>query len=66
MENKEYYMVFVVGRQSPTHFHDTKELAEAEAVRLTKKERATVFVLKAVSKFELNDVIKTDLTNRLD
>ncbi len=61
MENKEYYIVFVVGKQSPTHFHDTKELAEAEAIRLAKKEREITFVFKAVSKFELNDVIKTDL-----
>ncbi len=64
MENKEYYIVFVVGKQSPTHFHDTKELAEAEAIRLAKKEREITFVFKAVSKFELNDVIKTDLTNQ--
>lgn len=63
MEKKEFYTVYVVGKQSPTHFHDTQELAEAEAIRLTKKERAIVFVFKAVSKFELNEVIKTDLTD---
>jgi hypothetical protein len=62
MENEEYYIVFVVGKQSPTHFHDTLELAEKEAIRLAKKEREITFVFKAVSKFELNDVIKTDLT----
>ena len=62
MENKEYYIVFVVGKQSPTHFHDTLGLAEVEAIRLAKKEKEITFVFKAVSKFELNDVIKTDLT----
>lgn len=61
---KEYYMVYVTHRPSPTTFHDTKELAELEAIRLAKKEKEVTFVFKAVSKFEINDVIKTDLTNQ--
>ena len=60
---KDFYMVFVVGKQSPTHFHETLQLAETEAIRLAKKEKEIVFVLKAISKFELNNVVKTDLTD---
>ncbi len=59
---KEIYMVHVVGKESPTRFHNNQSEAEIEAIRLAKKEREIVFVLKAISKFELNDVVKTDLT----
>ena len=62
MENKEYYIVYVLNKQSPTTFHDDLASAEREAIRLAEKEREVTFAFKAVSKFELNDVIKTDLT----
>lgn len=58
------YMVHIIGsKNSPTTFHDTQQIAELEAIRLTKKELSTSLVLRAVSKFELNDVKKTDLIN---
>ena len=38
--------------------------AELEAERLAKSERREVFVFKAISKFELKDVVKIDLTKQ--
>ena len=60
-DKEEYFMVYVVGKNSPTQLHNEIETAESEAIRLTQKERTTTFVLKAVSKFELNEVKKTIL-----
>jgi hypothetical protein len=60
---EKIYIVYVVGKESPTRFHNSESEAEQEAVRLAKKERLTTFVFEAISKFELNDVIKTDLKN---
>lgn len=60
---KKIYIVYVEGKQTPTRFHDDQALAEQEAIRLAKKERLTTFVFEAVSKFELNDVVRTDLKN---
>lgn len=62
MEKIEYYMVHVVGKQSPTKLHSNQLSAELEAERLAKSERREVFVFKAITKFDLMDVIKTDLT----
>ena len=62
MEKIEYYMVHVVGKQSPIKLHSNQLSAELEAERLAKLERREVFVYKAISKFELKDVIKIDLT----
>lgn len=62
MDKKEYYVVYVLGKNSPTRFHESLELAEREATRLAREEKQTVYVFKAVSIFELSDVVKTDLT----
>jgi hypothetical protein len=62
MENIEYYMVHVVGKQSPIKLHSNQLSAELEAERLAKSERREVIVFKAISKFELKDVIRIDLT----
>jgi hypothetical protein len=59
---KGIYIVYVVGKTTPTTFHDTLGLAELEAKRLVKKEKTETFVFKAVLKFELTEVTKTDLT----
>lgn len=63
-QTQEFYIVYVEGKPGPTKFHNTKEQAELEAIRLAKKERTTTFVFIAISRFELNDVIKHDLTNQ--
>jgi hypothetical protein len=60
---EKIYIVYVVGKESPTRFHNSQSDAEQEAIRLAKKERLTTFVFEAISKFELNDVIRTDLKN---
>ena len=60
---KGIYTVYVVGKNTPTKFHDTKESAELEATRLIQKEKTETLVFKAVSKFELTEVTKTDLKN---
>lgn len=60
---EKIYMVYVQGKHSPIRFHNNQESAEQEAIRLAKKERLITFVFEAVSKFELNDVIRTDLKN---
>ena len=62
MEYTDYYMVHVVGKQSPIKLHSNQLSAELEAERLAKSERREVFVFKAISKFELKDVVKIDLT----
>lgn len=62
MEHIDYYMVYVVGTQCPINLHSKQLSAELEAERLARKEKKEVFVFKAISKFELKDVIKIDLT----
>jgi hypothetical protein len=62
MEKIEYYMVHVVGKQSPIKLHSNQLSAELEAERLARSEKREVFVFKAISKFELKDVVKIDLT----
>jgi|688.fasta_scaffold1215607_2 hypothetical protein len=62
MQHTDYYMVHVVGKQSPIKLHSNQLSAELEAERLAKSERREVFVFKAISKFELKDVVKIDLT----
>ena len=65
MEYTDYYMVHVVGKQSPIKLHSNQLSAELEAEKLAKQERKTTFVFKAITKFELTDVIKTDLTKEV-
>ena len=64
MQHTDYYMVYVVGKQSPIKLHSNQLSAELEAERLARSEKREVFVFKAISKFELKDVVKIDLTNQ--
>jgi hypothetical protein len=66
MESIEYYMVHVVGKPVPIKLHSNQLSAELEAERIARAEKKEVFVFKAITKFELKDVIKTDLTNQLN
>ena len=62
METKiEKYVVMVEGRTSPTKIHDSYETAEHEAKRLCLKEQLPVYICKAVTKVELNQVTITKL-----
>ena len=45
-----FYMTFVDGKAAPTVKHETHELAETEAERLTRKEGKTTYVLAAIAK----------------
>lgn len=62
METKtEKYVVMVEGKTSPTKLHDNYETAEFEATRLCRKEQLPVYICKAVTKVELNQVTITKL-----
>ena len=62
METKtEKYVIMVEGRTSPTKIHDNYESAEFEAKRLCLKEQLPVYICKAVTKVELNQVTITKL-----
>jgi hypothetical protein len=61
MKEQEYFAVMVEGRQTPSRLYTALSDAETEAIRLAQKERLTTYVLKAVAKYELNEVIKTQL-----
>jgi hypothetical protein len=43
-----FYMCFIEGKGTPTVKHETAEIAEAEAERLTRKEGKETYVLAAV------------------
>ena len=58
---QEIFAVMVEGRQTPSKMYSEQCDAENEAKRLALKERLTTYTVKAVSKFSLNDVVKTIL-----
>lgn len=60
-KKEEIFAVMVEGRQTPSKIYSEQCDAENEAKRLALKERLTTYTVKAVSKFSLNDVIKTIL-----
>ena len=60
-KKEEIFAVMVEGRQTPSKMYSEQCDAENEAKRLALKERLTTYTVKAVSKFSLNDVIKTIL-----
>ena len=60
-EKEEIFAVMVEGRQTPSKVYNEECDAENEAKRLALKERLTTYTLKAVSRFSLNDVVKTKL-----
>lgn len=61
MGNKDYFAVMVEGMQTPSKVYSTYDEAEAEAKRLTLKERKTTYVLKAVAICALKEVEVTKL-----
>lgn len=60
-KKEEIFAVMVEGRQTPSKMYSEQCDAENEAKRLALKERLTTYTVKAVSKFSLNEVIKTIL-----
>lgn len=58
-------MVYVEGASTPSKKYEALSEAEREAERLCSKENKKAFVLKSVLKFELQNVVRTDLTSNL-
>ena len=57
MENSEYFAVMVEGKQTPSKLYENDyDSAEKEATRLCTQTKNTTYVLKVVSKIELNEV----------
>jgi hypothetical protein len=54
---KKFYMVYVEGRQSPTHKHEQFESAHREAERLTRSTRQKAYVLEAISSCHMTDIL---------
>ena len=57
---KEFYMIYVEGMQSPTCKHYSIEAARSEAQRLALKMSRPVVILQSVKKIEVNMFIETD------
>jgi hypothetical protein len=60
MEN--FYMVWVENMGTPFKRYESLTDAEAEAERLCEKEKKKTFVLKAFVKYELKNIVKTNLS----
>lgn len=52
----ELFAVMVDSKQTPSKTYENYENAEAEAVRLATQERRTTYVMKIITRIELNDV----------
>lgn len=59
--NKKFYMIYVEGKDSPTVKHDSYESVIYEAERLARKTEKQVYILEAIKKVELNNILITDL-----
>lgn len=57
---KEFYMIYVEGMQSPVHKHYSIEAARSEAQRLALKMNKPVIILQSVKKIEVNMFVETD------
>ena len=55
---KTFFMVYVEGQSTPTMKHDTREKAEEEATRLSKKHGKDAFVLESVVTIEPEEINK--------
>ena len=55
------FAVMVEGKQTPAKVHRSFDDAQTEAIRLTKLERKTVYIMKAVAKVEMIDIKITHL-----
>ena len=53
MEQKEFYMVFLEGQQTPTYKHETLESATKEAKRLTEMKGLKSYVLGTITSFKI-------------
>ena len=63
MEDRNFYMVYLEGKRSPTHMHFTRQQAENECKRLVKNTGCKGFVLVAIKSYEpMPEFIIKDLT----
>jgi len=61
MKTKPFFMIYVEGGNSPTYQHESLELAEKEAKRLTKILNTKAYVLASVKSFKLVEIEEEDL-----
>ena len=70
VDKNKFCMLFVDGKSEPSKKHFSKEDAEQEAERLTRKEKCPVFLLEAVSVCEMQEAPlkwnRLDWRNRVD
>ncbi len=59
---ERFYMVYVEGASTPSRKYEALSEAEKEAERLCVKENKKAFVLRSAIKFELKNVVRTDLS----
>lgn len=59
--NKKFFMIYVEGKNSSTVKHYSYEDALEEAKRLAIKTNSEVYILEAIKKVELNNILITDL-----
>lgn len=59
--NKKFYVIYVEGKCSPIVKHDSYEDVLEEAKRLATKTNLKVYILEAIKKVELNNIVITDL-----
>lgn len=60
MEQKEFYMIYVEGQNSPTRKHLTYPDAKEEAERLARLTHRKTYILGTIECFEMNDIIRTN------
>ena len=53
MTQKEFYMVFLEGQQTPAHKHETLDSATKEAKRLTEMYCLKSYVLGTITSFKM-------------
>lgn len=58
MEQKDFYMIYVEGQNSPTRQHLTYEDARYEAERLARLMHRKTYILGTIECFEVNDIIR--------
>jgi hypothetical protein len=59
---ERFYMVYVEGASTPSKKYESLSEAEKEAERLCIKENKKTFILRSAIKFELQNVVRTDLS----
>ena len=62
MSNKQFWMIHVEGTEGPLHKHSSEEGAINEGMRLAKSTGRSTFLLEAKLRFNVGDIVTTDLS----